>query len=235
MIVTIDSNVAEMPRIMAEQLIPNNNFEWCPNLNRCIDVETPPTTHPSRNKIYYNTPISMSDNIAVYNMRRFEPSMYNFVYIDTTPASKTSCAATLKRIKQNLIKAKLDNVICLAVVTTPQSALEHQKKRTKISARVKTIDYLLVKGHCDNEKIAELVSMIITLHVIKNERLTEYDVLEFIEDMNNQATNKKPTVKPKPPISITAPDTPIIIDLYKMMQVQEKRFPEQNDCTVCKN
>lgn len=242
MIITIDSNVADMARTIAINEIPIEAREWCPTFNNCADIanESAASTSLATSKLYYNTPISMSDNIKQYNMTTFQPNMINFIYIDMSTNNNTSCATTLRRIKDNLKIASLNNVVCLTGVQTMQTAVQMQRNRVKFDNDIKTLDYILVTGHCKNKKIAEVLSSIIAMHVYKGARLSENELLELLEYsiQLKYPKYKAPTTSTTRTNNVSAPPTgntaqAEIISIYRMLDVDKKRFREKNDCNVC--
>jgi hypothetical protein len=231
MIITIDSNVPAMPRLIINSM-PVNAREWCPQFNKCSDItkEANKATTLSTSLVYYNTPISMSDNIKYYNMRQFEPNMYNFIYIDQTH-NHQSCNTMLKRIKDNLNETQLKNVVFILGQNDMQSAMQKQTSHSDFT----NLDYILVVGHCDNRKISEIIASIITMHVYKRERLSEMEIIELLEFFIEikDSKNKSSSNAALRPQRITSTAQPTIIDIYNVLNVDKQRFKETNDCTVC--
>lgn len=233
MIITIDSNVPAMS-LQIVNAMPVNAREWCPQFNKCSDItnEASKATTLATSLVYYNTPISMSDNIAYYNMRQFEPNMYNFIYIDQTKNNQ-GCNIMLKRIKDNIKEAKLAKVVYILAQSDNESAKQYQWNQSD-----GFLDYILVVGHCDNKKIAEVIASMITMHVYKRDRLSEpeiIEVLEFFINLNEptSVTRSKQKNSLQQPTRITNFAQPITVDIYNVLNVNKQRFKEINDCTVC--
>lgn len=96
MLITIDSNIAEIAQLIASYLGVSNAL-WCTNINECQRKDYKP--------ILYNSPISMADSLAEFNFPK--TNIKNFIYIDHREINDT-----LKRIMQNI--SGLKNVVIIS-------------------------------------------------------------------------------------------------------------------------
>lgn len=236
MLITIDSNVPGLPQRIVKFTPNDNPKEWCPQFNNCNAISTDYKTCPTLAAchFYYNTPISMSDNIAYYNMISFQPRMINFIYIDSSDKHASSIS-TRNRIISNLKIAKLETVICFIAVADNATAVKLQKENYTLDEDVRTSDYIVVIGHLDNKRIAEFIAHIVTMHCFKRARLTENEMVHIIYMMLKRGDNKYKIPENAPPTTttITAQNQPTIINLYSLLDATNSGYRETNNCLVC--
>ncbi|ATY70243.1 GrBNV gp81-like protein [Tomelloso virus] len=95
MFITIDSNVLNLPPLIADKLtLPSKR--WCTKFNRCHIIDP-----KSKYQVFYNTPVSMSTDPSYYE---FPDDAVSFIYLDYSTNT-----ATLKQILANI--PKLNNVV----------------------------------------------------------------------------------------------------------------------------
>nr|WOJ45327.1 GrBNV_gp81-like protein [Apis mellifera nudivirus] len=97
--ITIDSNIASIPRMVANLLI-EPSMEWCSSENKCRNIDTTV-------RAYYDTPISMCTAGACSEIT-IPDSFLNFVYMDFRLPN-----ASLKRLRENL-KSRQNVILIVA-------------------------------------------------------------------------------------------------------------------------
>nr|DBA13076.1 TPA: gp81-like protein [Oryctes rhinoceros nudivirus] len=158
MYVTIDSNVANIPQLIASK-IGQSSARWCSDLNVC-DAFTELRNNGGKidsnqnaMQVYFNTPISMSTDVDEYTM---PPNTIHFVYLDY--AINTYA---LRMILNNI--KKLRNVI---IITNGNSYSYGQ--------------YVLTVGNCTLDDIADVISGIIVVHIRENRTVDERELVALI-------------------------------------------------------
>lgn len=148
MIITFDSNIAEIPDLVSSKLERPATL-WCTGTNIC--------ERKSKSSIYYNTPLSMSDDLSKHVL---PTDMKSFIYLDYSQKN-----ATMSRILNN-IKMRNDIVIIsnadvLAVGT-----------------------YQMRIGNCSNSDIAQVIAALITMFK-RTKTLIHPDELKQLLYFNN--------------------------------------------------
>lgn len=144
MIITIDSNIAKIPRLVSD-LLDEPASIWCTSENQCARLQT--------NTIYYNTPISMSDDVSLHTMPK---DMKNFIYIDFKDTNPT-----LDRIMKNI------KTYPKAVIISNANTLAFGK-------------YHLNVGNCNNQAIAEVIATIVYTYKYKNRLISSEEIKHLI-------------------------------------------------------
>lgn len=156
MFVTIDSNVRSLPQSVAKML-GMPATKWCIELNQCFELES-----TSKYNIFYNTPISMSTDSSHYNI---PVDAIHFVYLDFSVNP-----VTLKLILQNLKNIKNPkNSIIISNGDVCAIGL-----------------YVLKVGNCNDDNIAEVISAIIGVHLLKNRPIHEQEIISILCNKTNE-------------------------------------------------
>lgn len=173
--VTIDSNVYNITKLIAKKLnnLPELSIpvtRWCTKLNRCSDVDNNsgswpnPSSKSKETQIYYNTPVSMSDDITYYNMPE---NALHFVYVDF--GTNTT---DLKRILKNI--KHLKNVVVLSNASV-----------------YPTGQYKLYPGNCTDDAIAETICTIIVMHTKESRPIHEKEIISLICQKTKYSPSEK--------------------------------------------
>nr|WDA64845.1 hypothetical protein NNONMNKP_00030 [Oryctes rhinoceros nudivirus]WDA64980.2 hypothetical protein NFEMFJFI_00029 [Oryctes rhinoceros nudivirus]WDA65097.2 hypothetical protein GJFDDEIJ_00028 [Oryctes rhinoceros nudivirus] len=177
MYVTIDSNVANIPQLIASK-IGQSSIRWCSDLNVC-DAFTELRNNGGKidsnqnaMQVYFNTPISMSTDVEEYTM---PPNTIHFVYLDYAVNTYA-----LRMILNNI--KKLRNVI---IITNGSSYSYGQ--------------YVLTVGNCTLDDIADVISGIIVVHIRENRTVDERELVALIcgetcDSTTCRATESKNTI-----------------------------------------
>lgn len=147
-IVSIDSNVRLLAKNIADR-VSNNAKSWCLQLNECKLT--------LKSKIFYNTPISMSDDIRKY---KFPNNIKHFIYLDFSQNNDT-----LRRILENLQYTK--NYIVISNADSYAIGSYHLKI-----------------GNCLSDAVADILSIIIIVYQIESRYITKEELEKFIDDIH---------------------------------------------------
>lgn len=135
--ITIDSNIASIPRMVANLLI-EPSMEWCSSENTCRNIDTTV-------RAYYDTPICMCA-VGACGEITVPESFLNFVYLDFRLPN-----ASLKRLRENLKSRK--HVILIVAATSADDRVENEEKERPM--------YRIRTTHCSLRGVAEAIATII--------------------------------------------------------------------------
>lgn len=158
MIITIDSNIAEIPRLVSD-LLDEPASRWCTSENQCTILQP--------NTVYYNTPISMSNDVGLHAMPN---KMTNFIYVDFSDIN-----TTLHRIMKN-------------IKTYPKAVII---SNADVSAFGK---YHLKVGNCNNQAIAEVIAAIVDTYKYKNRLVSPEEIKHLICDEDYEPPTPLPDI-----------------------------------------
>lgn len=109
MIITIDSNIASIPSLVSSKLNKAATL-WCTDVNSCKGRKRRRRQHHDNTDddsvIYYNTPLSMSDDLSQH---RLPENMISFIYLDHRQIN-----AALNRILKNISDRREDDVVIIS-------------------------------------------------------------------------------------------------------------------------
>lgn len=211
--ITIDSNIVELPLMAAQNVTPKSKV-WCRAINKC-QKPSENTNHKKTTtdlySVYYNTPISMADNVIDY---KFDENTTHFIYIDFDALNPT-----LSRIMKNL---KYINGKCIVI--------------SKMDSAIPPIGlYHLKAGKCSKQSIAELIANIIILYQIKEKPVHPEDIQKVLA-LSQDAESKNLNFGASQVYEIVNNSKcnvskSMIIDLYNMLQNNNQN--EKDDCQIC--
>lgn len=203
--ITIDSNIAKIPAIVAKYVSPQAAI-WCEAVNKC---QKPSKRRALDSSIYYNTPISMADNVLDH---KFDVGTLHFIYVDYSALNPA-----LSRISNNLPR-----------LTTPTIVISN--------ADVFRMGlYNLKVGNCSKETVAELIASIVILHQLKSKPAHPIEI-KYLLQMSREAAAKNQkldAVKISNLIENSKYNVsqPMTIDLYDLLVMNP--IDECDDCQVC--
>lgn len=206
--ITIDSNIAKIPPIIARHVTSDAKI-WCESVNKC---QKPHQNAPKSTTIYYNTPISMADNVLDHN---FDLDSLHFIYVDYS-----SLNSALSRITNNIPKLKSPTVI-ISNADAFKMGLYHLKV-----------------GNCSKDTVAELIASIVILHQLKAKPAHPIEIKYLLEMSREAATKnqKLDAVNVTNLIENSKYDVsqPMAIDLYELLEMRKANNDNEcEDCQVC--
>lgn len=236
-IITVDSNVAVLPKMIATKTFFEAK-QWCIKLNQCpipqefennqkltvapLTSSEKPSSQQSKppnvvNKqstekqklILYNTPISLADDISTYNFKNMK-NITHFIYLDLNQNVEAQ-----QRIFKNL--QHISNPIIIINSSQVTNLVYSQK-------------YIVNTGNCGNVQIADLLSAIVTLHIITNRVVKQSELINLLCKPN--AKNKKQQQQEQ---IQNANDNQLatVYDIYTVMEASYPQPKEINDCHEC--
>lgn len=233
--ITIDSNISEIAPLAAKYVTPKAKV-WCRNVNKCnkpndddddgddTDANNTGTSNAAKKtheSVYYNTPISMADNILDHNNIMNENSVH-FIYIDYNNLN-----STLSRIMKNLKYVKKRIVISNVDANVPPMGL-----------------YQVKIGKCSKQSIAELIANIVILYLMRSKPVHPEDLKKILSASTEcKCKNEKFDAKTITDIldssnrnlSQQSTMSAMNINLYELLKSQsEQNNSEHDDCQVCK-
>jgi len=224
-IVSIDSNVRFLAKNVADR-VSNNAKSWCLQLNKCdLNVNA---------KVFYNTPISMADDISKYN---FPSNIKHFVYVDFSQNNQT-----LRRILRNLQYIK--NYIVISNADSYVLGSYHLKIGNCLLDAVSDILTIIVVVYQNERRYVkqeELENFICTNKVRKPQfQQTPSKEFNSKDDSNRSLgnsivpNNTSTTVRNTVGGSNERIEFPIVCDLYRILDRKDNNgeFMEINDCTI---
>lgn len=166
MIVTIDSNVPIIPKMIALKMDASAKV-WCSKLNLCLEkIKEFSEKHNNKPTIYYDTPISMSDSAEDYNFEQYAPHMINFLYLDYS-----RFPSSVARIMKNL--RGMDGHV---VIITNAKAYKRGH-------------YTIDCGNCLDRDISDVLAGIMVVHLNKKRVVSEAELLELLAPLDSKRPN----------------------------------------------
>ncbi|ATZ81491.1 GrBNV_gp81-like protein [Drosophila innubila nudivirus] len=222
MLITIDSNVDNMAKTIADKLIVPAKL-WCTALNKCSmdnlklkdnmkstmqsstskpiassssqSLTNAPMLHlnekshtcsinkssqlktPSASKsdtrqfnkrnVFYNTPISLADDIRPYKFNLESDGMF-FIYLDSTK----------QELAYNRILNNLKNI---------PNAILMLNSKTSINNLPYPSTYVINTGNCDSKDIGDLLSTIISTHMLVGRRVDQQEMITMCQPTKNKS------------------------------------------------
>lgn len=221
--ITIDSNISRLPETIAKYLTADARV-WCPAVNKCLksatDYKVTSVAERSRKSdiVYYNTPISMADDVREYN---FESNTTHFIYVDYSTLNPA-----LSRIMNNLAHLKIKPIVLS-------------------NADIFSMGLYNIKvGNCTKDTVAELIAIIIILYQLKSKPPQPNEIRQLMQ-LSREADAKNQKLEPKLIMqiiendkNITSIPRPMAIDLYDLIESRSTNqtidTDELKDCQVCK-
>lgn len=201
MIVTIDSNIFSISELIAGKL-HKPATRWCTQYNRCDDIAN---SSPKDEKIFYNTPVSMSSDVTYY---QFPTDTIHFVYVDFSYNIEI-----LKHILSNI--KHLSNVV---VLSNGKSYATGQ--------------YVLYPGNCTDEDIAEVIGGIIVLHLKEKRAIPQRELIALLCGKSHSAMSRNDKDQS---VGDDKTNTKIkIYNIYDILDAKQSNFTEISDCHECK-
>lgn len=154
-VVTIDSNVSRIPRMVADHLFRPARA-WCKSIGDCDKRKSPADV------VYYDTPLAM-DRLTEYPDDMFS-GFLNFVYLDLAERN-----ASLDRLLANM-QHRGENDERLVLIL---NNVEEKPKRTaKVVYTMKTIN-------CSDSIVAEAIASLINTFLYEGRLLHPVDVISL--------------------------------------------------------
>jgi len=230
MLITIDSNVDNMAKAIADKLIIPAKL-WCTALNKCSmdnmksTMQSSSTSKPkastsssqslanvpmlqsnekshtcsinkssqaktpsvsksdtrqfNKRNVFYNTPISLADDIRPYKFNLETDGMF-FIYLDSTK----------QELAYNRILNNLKNI---------PNAILMLNSKTSINNLPYPSTYIINTGNCDSKDIGDLLSTIISTHMLVGRRVDQQEMITMC-----QPTKNKPVQQPSSSSSSSA-------------------------------
>ncbi|AYP97942.1 GrBNV gp81-like protein-like protein [Mauternbach virus] len=153
------------------------------------------TRQYNKRNVFYNTPISLADDIKPYKFNLESNGMF-FVYLDSTKQE-----LAYNRILNNL--KNIPNPILLLNSRMPTNTLSSP------------IAYIIDTGNCDLQNIADLISTIVSTHMFVGRRVGQQEMLLMCQPTKNKPSrlNLNLTAIPQSLSSsistVTAPPPPL--------------------------
>lgn len=286
MLITIDSNVDNMAKLIADKLLLPAKL-WCTSLNRCpsiVDVkkftksssriqsnsqqlsststqvsntvaksprnddtsnqlcprqitkhaqtrQIPPTPPPkpakktsvnnaskkfNRRYIFYNTPISLADDISMYNFNMEQDGMF-FVYLD-----KTKQDLAYERIIKNI------SVLTNAVIIINNKSNVDDLNLPHVPS------YIINTGNCGSRDVSDIISTIISTHMLVGRQVHQRELIAICYPQRDRFNIAKPNEETLA-LNQSRPK-PIMYNIYEVMGVddsQTEQQPEVDNCHEC--
>lgn len=184
-----------------------------PNIDKRNAKETP---QYNEIHVFYNTPISLSDDISSYHFEN-HPTAMHFVYLDLT----IDGGPAYQRIMQNV--STLQNPI---LIVRPNSNASISPDLVRSQKK-----YIINAGNCASNSIADLLSGIIWMHMLVGRHVHQYEILTLLCDEQNIPRPSNDAKRFKHFDS----NEPIEYDIYTVLDAKNPKPTKLNDCLDCGN
>lgn len=158
-VVTIDSNVSRIPRMVAEHLFRPARA-WCRSIGDCDKRKSPADA-----VVYYDTPLAL-DRLSEYPDDMFD-GFLNFVYLDLAERN-----ASTERLLENMRHRGENDDRLVLVLNNVETRNERPKRTAKVVYAMKTIN-------CSDGIVAEAIAALINAFLYEGRLLHPVDVISL--------------------------------------------------------